>query len=161
MSNKQLEKLFNLDPADSLEQLENVPKGIETSLTPNTTSPLEQRIDQALPQVNGIGDGDSEVDTIAEEAMKTYQEIKDLAMNVEPRHSAELLSVAAQLLKTALDAKQGKTKDKLAAVRLQISALTAAKNKEKDGSITETDGRIVGDRNQIIAAFKNSATPAK
>jgi len=159
--NRQLEKLFNLDPAESIENLDQVPEGVETTLAPDTTAPIEQRIDQALPQVRGIGDGDGEVDTIAEEAMKTYQEIKDLAMNVEPRHSAELLAVAAQLLKTALDAKQGKTRDKLAAVRLQISALTASKNKERDTSVTETDGKIVGDRNEIIAALKNSTNPAK
>jgi hypothetical protein len=161
MSNKQLEKLFNLDSAESFEQLDQMPKGVESTMVPDIAAPIEQRIDQALPQVRGIGEGDGEVDNIAEEAMKTYQEIKDLAMNVEPRHSAELLAVAAQLLKTALDAKQGKTRDKLAAVRLQISAMTASRNKETDASVTETNGKIVGDRNQIIAALKNSENPAK
>lgn len=161
MSNRQLEKLFNLEPAESFDDPEKISEIEENNLISDTNLPIEQRIDQALPQVEGIGRGDAEVDNIAEEAMKTYQEIKELAMNVEPRHSAELLAVAAQLLKTALDAKQGKIRDKLAAVRLQISALTASRNKEKDGSVTETDGKIVGDRNQIIAALKKSNNPAK
>ena len=159
--NKQLEKLFNLDPIESFETpTEETFPVVEEIEMPKEVS-MPDRIDRALPQVQGVGDGDTEVDHIADEAMKTYQEIKDLALNVEPRHSAELLAVAAQLLKTALDAKQGKTEAKLKAVRLQISALTAKKNQENAAGVTEIEGKVVGGRNQIIAAMRKSKDPAK
>lgn len=159
--NKQLEQLFNLDTAESfaLPEEPHLPEPVE-SLTGESVS-LEDRIDRALPQIKGVDTSDIEVDHIAEEAMKTYQEIKDLALNVEPRHSAELLAVAAQLLKTALDAKQGKTKDKLAAVRLQISASALMKKAKQEDGVTEVEGKVVGNRNQIVAAMKNSKDPAK
>lgn len=149
--NKKLEELFNLDPAI------DVPvESVFNSELPvvDTSKPLSDRIDQALPQIQGIGQDDNDVDTIAEEAMNTYREIKDLAMNVEPRHSAELLAVAAQLLKTALDAKQGKSDAKLKAVRLQISAVNA--KKAELANVTEVEGKIVGSRNDLIANIKKS-----
>jgi len=157
--NRQLEELFNLDPADVPE--EPVTNEIVPVPDAPTDIPLSTRIEQALPQVHGIGQ-DDEVDTIAQEAMNMHREIRELAMNVEPRHSAELLSVAAQLLKTALDAKQGKAKDKLAAVRLQIAALTAKKfNPNAPEGVTEAEGTIVGTRNQIIASLKKPDSVAK
>ena len=158
--NKQLEELFNMpavetaEPAESVFPLDLVEEPI--------TNDIEERIDRALPQVRNIPETEGEVDHIADEAMATYREIKELAMNVEPRHSAELLAVAAQLLKTALDAKQGKTDAKLRTVSLQLQALRA-KTKESSGSggVVQTQGHVVGNRNQLLASLKNSKESAK
>jgi len=160
VSNKQLEELFNLPPAgDSTptEEIETPPVVVN-----DIDIPLSTKIEHALPQIHGIGQGDEEVDTIAREAMDMHREIRELAMNVEPRHSAELLAVAAQLLKTALDAKQGKEDAKLKAVRLQIQALTAKKvNPLAPDGITETQGTVFANRNEMLASLKKTTTDAK
>lgn len=159
---KQLEQLFNLDSVNSPTDSESIfNHSIEESDPDKNQTSMSDRIDQALPQIQGIGKEDQDVDAIAEEAMITYREIKDLAMNVEPRHSAELLAVAAQLLKTALDAKQGKSEAKLKAVRLQISAINAKKAELSQANITEVEGKIVGSRNELIANIKKSKSQAK
>lgn len=158
--NRQLEELFNLPAADSTTADTELPVLVDEEEHP-AVDDMGTRIDQALPQVRNIPETEGEVDYIAEEAMKTYQEIKDLAMNVEPRHSAELLSVAAQLLKTALDAKQGKTDAKLRTVNLQLQALRAKSKEPTAASVAETRGQIVGNRNQLLASIKNSKENAK
>lgn len=156
--NKQLEQLFNLPAVDT----DN--SDLETNIIVEelpVESDLSDRIDKALPQVHSISETGQEVDSIAEEAMATYRDIKELAMNVEPRHSAELLAVAAQLLKTALDAKQSKTDAKLRTVSLQLQALRA-KTKESSGpGVVATQGHIVGNRNQLLTSLKNSKEKAK
>lgn len=158
--NKQLEQLFNMPPVETVQDdVVVMPMDIVEDSAPPSDS-LDSRIDRALPQVRNIPETEGEVDHIAEEAMKTYQEIKDLAMNVEPRHSAELLAVAAQLLKTALDAKQSKTDAKLRTVSLQLQALRA-KAKEPNANMVETQGHVVGNRNQLLASIRNSKENAK
>jgi hypothetical protein len=122
--NRQLEDLFNMPPVESLTEQE-VKLDLVAEEETFLENDLASRVDRALPQVRNIPETEGEVDHIADEAMTTYREIKELAMNVEPRHSAELLAVAAQLLKTALDAKQGKTDAKLRTVNLQLQALRA------------------------------------
>lgn len=158
--NRQLEELFNLPVAESATTASEMP--IPMDQEPEIiVDDMGTRIDQALPQVRNIPETEGEVDHIAEEAMATYREIKELAMNVEPRHSAELLAVAAQLLKTALDAKQGKTDAKLRTVNLQLQALRAKTKDPAAGSVVETRGQIVGNRNQLLASIKNSKENAK
>lgn len=157
--NKQLEQLFNLPTTESYES--DIEPNIIVEQDTTIESDLGDRIDKALPQVRNIPETEGEVDNIAEEAMTTYREIKELAMNVEPRHSAELLAVAAQLLKTALDAKQSKTDAKLRTVSLQLQALRA-KTKESSGpGVVATQGHIVGNRNQLLTSLKNSKEKAK
>lgn len=159
--NRQLEELFNLPATESASSTDSEFPILLEEDAEHATNDMGTRIDKALPQVKNIPETEGEVDYIAEEAMKTYQEIKDLAMNVEPRHSAELLSVAAQLLKTALDAKQGKTDAKLRTVNLQLQALRAKTKDPAASGVVETQGQIVGNRNQLLASIKNSKENAK
>ena len=158
--NRQLEDLFNIPPAEALTEQE-VKLDLIAEEETFLENDLASRVDRALPQVRNIPETEGEVDHIADEAMATYREIKELAMNVEPRHSAELLAVAAQLLKTALDAKQGKTDAKLRTVNLQLQALRAKTKENTPAGVTETQGRIVGNRNQLLASLKNSKENAK
>jgi len=150
--NRQLESLFDLPPAESFAE----PEPPKTEIVESASdTPLFDRVNQALPQVRGLGVGEQEVDEIADEAMKSYQEIKELAMNLEPKYSSELLAVAASLLQTALTARQGKTDTKLKAVRLQLQAYQAQQKSLTDqNNATVTQGKIVGNRNQLIADGK-------
>lgn len=154
--NHQLEQLFNLPTADMPEEAPTeVAESIEQQVVEaDHASDMAQRIDSALPQVSGIQHNDAEMDDIAKEALETYKDIKDLAMNVEARHAAELLGVAADLLKTALEAKTKKTESKLRTVSLQLQALRAQAQKPAAGGVIETQGAVVGNRNQIMASLK-------
>lgn len=159
--NRQLEQLFNMPPVEAFtEDTADIPAELIVEPTVANDS-LDVRVDRALPQVRNIPETEGEVDNIADEAMATYREIKELAMNVEPRHSAELLAVAAQLLKTALDAKQGKTDAKLRTVSLQLQALRAKSKENAAQGVHETQGHVVGNRNQLIASMRNSNKTAK
>ena len=156
-TNKQLEQLFNL-PENGLpeEPTPEVAQSIvEQEQDLQVANDIAERIDSALPQVSGIQDNAQDMDQIAAEAMETYKDIKDLAMNVEARHAAELLAVAATLLKTALDAKTTKTESKLRTVSLQLQALRAQAQKPAAGGVIETQGAVVGNRNQIMASIKS------
>lgn len=158
--NRQLEQLFNMPPVETF--TEEAEASVEFLPEPVAEGDsLDVRVDRALPQVKNIPETEGEVDHIAEEAMNTYREIKELAMNVEPRHSAELLAVAAQLLKTALDAKQGKTDAKLRTVSLQLQALRAKSKENSLSGVQETQGHVVGNRNQLLANMRNSNKTAK
>lgn len=159
--NRQLEQLFNMPPVEAFtEDVADIPLEVIPEPAAESDS-LDVRVDRALPQVRNIPETEGEVDNIADEAMATYREIKELAMNVEPRHSAELLAVAAQLLKTALDAKQGKTDAKLRTVSLQLQALRAKSKENAAQGLQETQGHVVGNRNQLIASMRNSNKTAK
>lgn len=156
-TNKQLEQLFNLPETGLPEEPtpEVAQSIVEQEHDMQAANDMAERVDQALPQVRGIQHNDGEMDDIAAEAMQTYRDIKELAMNVEARHSAELLSVAADLLKTALDAKRTKTESKLRTVSLQLQALRAQAQKPAAGGVIETQGTVVGNRNQIMASIKS------
>ena len=155
-TNKQLEQLFNLpevglpeEPAPEVAQ-----SIVEQEQDMQSANDMAERIEQALPQVRGIQHNDGEMDDIAAEAMQTYKDIKDLAMNVEARHAAELLSVAAGLLQTALDAKTKKTDTKLRTVSLQLQALRTQAKQVQAGGMIETQGAVIGNRNQIMASLQ-------
>ena len=153
--NKQLEALFDLPSAGLPEAPEEVVQAlVEQDEAIEASSDLQKKVETALPQVTGINFHDGEMDDIAAEAMQTYKDIKDLAMNVEARHAAELLSVAAGLLQTALDAKTKKTDTKLRTVSLQLQALRTQAKQVQAGGVIETQGAVVGNRNQIMASLQ-------
>lgn len=153
--NKQLEALFDLPSVSLPEASEEVVQAlVEQDQAIEAGTDLQQKVETALPQVTGINFHDGEMDDIAAEAMQTYKDIKDLAMNVEARHAAELLSVAAGLLQTALDAKTKKTDTKLRTVSLQLQALRTQAKQVQAGGMIETQGAVVGNRNQIMASLQ-------
>ena len=152
--NHQLEKLFNLPEQELPEATPDIVHSIvEQEQAIEIQNDMQQRVETALPQVTGIQFHDGDMDDIAAEAMQTYKDIKDLAMNVEARHAAELLSVAAGLLQTALEAKTKKTDTKLRTVSLQLQALRTQAKQVQNGVI-ETQGTVIGNRNQIMASIK-------
>ena len=77
-----------------------------------------EKIDRALPQVTGLDAEDKDMDTYATEAMKSYQDLMNLGMNVEVRHSGKLFEVASTMLKNAVEAKNAKLEKKLRMVEL-------------------------------------------
>ena len=112
-----------------------------------------EKIDKALPQVTGLDAEDKDMDTYATEAMKSYQDLMNLGMNVEVRHSGKLFEVASTMLKNAVEAKNAKLEKKLRMVELQLKKQRVDQmNKTGDSSadIVEGEGYVVGDRNELL-----------
>ncbi len=112
-----------------------------------------EKIDRALPQVTGLDAEDQDMDTYATEAMKSYQDLMNLGMNVEVRHSGKLFEVASTMLKNAVEAKNAKLEKKLRMVELQLKKQRVDQmNKTGDSSadIVEGEGYVVGDRNELL-----------
>ena len=112
-----------------------------------------EKIDRALPQVTGLDAEDRDMDTYATEAMKSYQDLMNLGMNVEVRHSGKLFEVASTMLKNAVEAKNAKLEKKLRMVELQLKKQRVdqmAKTGDSSTEIVEGEGYVVGDRNELL-----------
>ena len=138
---------------ESSEQVE------ETSIENTDPTPImkaittAEKIDRALPQVTGLDAEDQDMDTYATEAMKSYQDLMNLGMNVEVRHSGKLFEVASTMLKNAVEAKNAKLEKKLRMVELQLKKQRVdqmSKTGDSSADIVEGEGYIVGDRNKLL-----------
>ena len=112
-----------------------------------------EKIDRALPQVTGLDAEDQDMDTYATEAMKSYQDLMNLGMNVEVRHSGKLFEVASTMLKNAVEAKNAKLEKKLRMVELQLKKQRVdqmGKTGDSSTDIVEGEGYVVGDRNELL-----------
>ncbi|SVE63929.1 uncharacterized protein METZ01_LOCUS516783, partial [marine metagenome] len=103
---KKLEELLDLpevkeaiSKAEQDEIREVEPELADFELKPKEESPIKDlestnrkldKIEEALPPVDGLEDIGSEMDNIAGEAMKTYKDLMDLGMNVEARYSGRI-----------------------------------------------------------------------
>ena len=153
---KKLEELLNIAPAD--EKITPLPK-----VSPAPTISLEEKLEEfdkiaaALPRVKGLGDiSDLELDKLAQKAEDAYDDIMDLAMQVEPRYSARMFEVATNMLNSAITAKTNKIEKKLKMVDLQLKKLAIdKKHSEKANDEVQGEGYILTDRNSILEKLKN------
>ena len=135
------------------EQVES--KGLQNTDTTPILKAIStaEKIDRALPQVTGLDAEDKDMDTYATEAMKSYQDLMNLGMNVEVRHSGKLFEVASTMLKNAVEAKNAKLEKKLRMVELQLKKQRVdqmAKTGDSSTEIVEGEGYVVGDRNELL-----------
>ena len=138
---------------ENSEQVES--KGVQnTDSTPILKAiTTAEKIDRALPQVTGLDAEDKDMDTYASEAMKSYQDLMNLGMNVEVRHSGKLFEVASTMLKNAVEAKNAKLEKKLRMVELQLKKQRVdqmGKTGDSSTDIVEGEGYVVGDRNELL-----------
>jgi oligoendopeptidase F len=140
-------------------QKENSEQVEETSNEDTSATPIlraistAEKIDRALPQVTGLDAEDQDMDTYANEAMKSYQDLMNLGMNVEVRHSGKLFEVASTMLKNAVEAKNAKLEKKLRMVELQLKKQRIdqmSKTGDSSADIVEGEGYVVGDRNELL-----------
>jgi len=117
------------------------------------------KIASALPRVRGLGDvSDAELDGLAKKAEDAYDDIMDLAMQVEPKYSARMFEVATGMLSAAITAKTNKIDKKLKMVDLQLKKLAIEKKSQEKGEGGEAingEGFILTDRNSILEKLKN------
>jgi hypothetical protein len=159
---KRLEDLLNLPESNSLlleekkviRQAEDKVRILDEDLGPVDISERVDQITDELPVAAGLGSAaDKELDRIANKAIKAYDDLMDLGMNIEMRYSARIFEVAGQMLKTSLDAKSAKINKKLRMLELQLKKEKNEKN-NTEGSIITTDNQIITDRNSILDQLK-------
>ena len=152
---KKLEELFDLPPSTDSEDEHSIVEEPEEFNIPQTYEGLSnlEKIDAALPAVKGLEASDKEMDSLAEMATKTYQDLVDLGMNVEARFSSEIFSVAATMLGHAITAKTAKMNKKLKMIDLQLKKQRLDQDRGDDAGTTAS-GHIL-DRNELLEKLLN------
>lgn len=148
---KKLEEEFNLPPIEEVEEkpvqkeiaevidVEDVEKALTTA----------EKIDNALRNVKGLDEHDSNMDDIAQQAVDSYQQLMNLGMNVSDRDAGSIFDSAAKMLKTALDAKDSKINSKLKQIDMMIkkARLDSNAGQYDDGS---SGPQQALDRNELL-----------
>ena len=142
---KKLEELFDL-PESEQESINLTPTA-ETEIQEVVELSTLEKVEAALTAVRGL-ENDSEMDTIAQQAVDSFQELMNLGMNVEPRHAAEIFGVAERMLNTALSAKDKKTNKKLKMLDLQLKKAKLDMEQGQNGP-TGASGTVM-DRNELL-----------
>mgnify|MGYP006174067317 CR=1 FL=1 len=149
---KKLEEEFNLPPIEEVEDtvplkqnvvaevidVEDVEKALTTA----------EKIDNALRNVKGLDEHDTNMDDIAQQAVDSYQQLMNLGMNVSDRDAGSIFDSAAKMLKTALDAKDSKINSKLKQIDMMIKKARLDTN---TGSTDDSSGpQAALDRNELL-----------
>ena len=156
---KKLEQILDIDQQP--DPVELPPDDLPAQAVISLEEKLEEfdKIASALPRVRGLGDvSDAELDGLAKKAEDAYDDIMDLAMQVEPKYSARMFEVANGMLNAAITAKTNKIDKKLKMVDLQLKKLAIEKKANSgsgNGGIEEGEGYILTDRNSILAKLKD------
>ena len=149
---KKLEEEFNLPPIEEVEE-DIAPKqtavaeiidvaDVEKALT------TAEKIENALRNVKGLDEHDTNMDDIAQQAVDSYQQLMNLGMNVSDRDAGSIFDSAAKMLKTALDAKDSKINSKLKQIDMMIKKARLDTN---TGSNDDSSGpQAALDRNELL-----------
>ena len=120
---RKLESLFDLPPSTSVED-EPAPHPAEDFRSQLQTLDLNiDKIDSALPGVRGLEANDEEMDSLADLAKSSYNDLMDLGMQVDSRFASEIFSVASNMLGHAITAKTAKMDKKLKMIDLQLKKM--------------------------------------
>lgn len=107
-----------------------------------------------LRQIPDILEKEQEIDDIANNAAKYFEDIMDKAFNTEDRFAPELFNAANSMLKTALDGKNAIINAKLKLLDLELKKRKMEQDFEGKGGpqTREIDGRSVtlSDRNSLL-----------
>lgn len=161
---KKLEEIFDLEPKQSNEEKIDVsePLPVKADIPEETLNNIE-KIEAALPRVKGLEAGDSEMDELSELAQKSYKDLMDLGMNVDSRFSAEIFSVAANLLNHSISAKTAKINKKLKMVDLQLKQAQLEQKERalavKKGEDVQQGEGVVLDRNELLQELLKKEPP--
>ena len=174
---KKLEDILNLpnvkeafaqvDKKENDKQTKQINGTVPKNVDPITAKNLERtyaefdKIAASLPQVKGLGElSDLELDKLATEAEESYKNLMDLGMNVDSRYSGRIFEVASSMLRNAIDAKGSKIDKKLKMVELQLKKLKIDKTGKDDlGTIEESDGFVISDRNELMKKLLKKDNP--
>lgn len=150
---KKLSELFELAQHEEIADSDILPKEEIREVTQEALDNLE-KIDSALPQVRGLEASDNEMDELAELAVDSFKDLKELGMQVDSRYSSEIFAAAGTFLGHAITARTAKLNKKLKMIELQLKKAAldqknAATNKELENTPIG-EGKIVADRNELL-----------
>lgn len=154
---RKLEQEFNLPSMEELKELsqqEVEEVGLEKPAQPpaevevTTAITNAEKIDTALPQVEGVERHDVDMENIAERALDSYEELMSLGMNVQDAHAGRIFETASKMLQIAMDSKNAKVDKKLRMIDLQIRKMRVDAMEGVDSG--NQDGSSVMDRNQLL-----------
>ena len=156
---RKLEQEFNLPSMEELKELSqqdvievgiDAPTVIEAPAEVVTTALTNaEKIDSALPTVEGVNKHDGDMENIAEKAMDSFEELMSLGMNVQDAHAGRIFETAGKMLQIAMDSKNAKVDKKLRMIDLQLKKLRIdAMEGTNSGS---SDNSAVMDRNQLLS----------
>jgi hypothetical protein len=156
---KKLEELFELPTDDGLPDEvtpDNVPeaKPENTIVMQNTLSELD-KVQAALPLVRGLEASDTEMDDLAGKAVKGYEDMMDLGMNVDSRWASDIFGVASTMLGHAITAKTAKLNKKLKMVDLQLKKANLDQKVIANTEDIATGTGVVLDRNALLDRLLN------
>jgi len=122
---------------------------------------MSSKVDAALPMVVGLDAMDAEMDDYATRAMTAFNDIIDLAKNVDDRNSAIMFDSASKMLSAAITAKQAKMDKKLKIIELQMRKERLDMDKKKVDHVIDMDlgkdepeeveGKVIGNRSELLA----------
>lgn len=164
---KKLEEVFGFPSIEetnlelNTQKETQIPEEIQQELdTAVATIDMANRVDLALPTVTDMSSAERELDSLANKAQEQSERLMDLGFNVDDRNAGKIFEVAAQLLKTAVDAKTAKLDKKLKMVELQLRKAKMDSDKKEESSnvldATDTGAGVVGNRNDIVKAILKS-----
>ena len=156
---KKLEELFDLPTDEGLTEEvvpDNVPEPTPENnpIMQNTLSELD-KVQAALPQVRGLEASDTEMDDLAGKAVKDYEDMMDLGMNVDSRWASDIFGVASQMLGHAITAKTAKLNKKLKMVDLQLKKANLDQKAKANSEETVDGTGVVLDRNALLDRLLN------
>jgi len=107
------------------------------------------KIELALPTVRGLESSDGEMDELASMAVKEFNNLLDLGMNVDSRYASEIFNVASQMLGHAITAKNAKISKKLKIIELQLKKAKLDLDSGSDNNLPTAEGHVL-DRNELL-----------
>jgi hypothetical protein len=148
---RKLEELFGFEKTSDDVTMSEAKTAIEESQT--ELAEIDATIDKielALPAVRGLESSDAEMDELATMAVKEFNNLLDLGMNVDSRYASEIFSVASTMLGHAITAKNAKINKKLKMIELQLKKAKMDQDAGKAEDIPEGQGTVL-DRNELLS----------
>ncbi len=155
---RKLEELFGFPQAESPGDeitIDNAKQMIDASQ--EALKDMDSSIDKielALPAVRGLESSDGEMDELAAMAVKEFNNLLDLGMNVDSRYASEIFGVASQMLGHAITAKNAKINKKLKIIELQMKKLKLDQDTGSDANLPTAQGHVL-DRNELLTRLLN------
>ena len=159
---KRLEELFGFPETKTSDDeitIDNAKQMIDASQ--EALKDMDSSIDKielALPAVRGLESSDSEMDELANMAVKEFNNLLDLGMNVDSRYASEIFGVASQMLGHAITAKNAKINKKLKIIELQLKKAKLDIDTGSDDNLPTAQGHVL-DRNELLSRLLNKSAP--
>jgi hypothetical protein len=149
---KKLEELFDLPQQEETEEETNLDVGMQDSIPILADNLAElDKISAALPAVRDLAASDKEMDDLAEKAVKSFDDLMDLGMNIDSRWASDVFSTASNMLGHAITAKNAKINKKLKMIELQLKKARLDQYETKNNDDVEQTGTgQVLDRNELL-----------